>query len=264
MRFYQLIVPSVIAMVFHLFLMAFLKHDSSIIVNHLAYRTEIFNTLWFLKSLFICYLVYISIRIIPSPYKLIVSFFILLIIPFVGYFRLLYMLPSFLLGVQVRRMDIFTKHNKLVLFISPLLFLFCMLHWDSNALTLSRMSFHNLSGGDISPLINYLYVLVTGFSGTFFFCSFLYWLSSKLKFIMAFQMISSYGQYTLGVYIIQTFLLETLLSNYVKLDLLFSPFLCNTIVIPSISLLILAVCILLVKLINNNKVLASLLLGNSK
>lgn len=262
-RFSQLIIPCIIATFLHLLLLAILMNDVSIITQPTTWRNELYNTLWFLKSLFICYVIYVTISLFPMSLKIVVTLLFLLMIPFVGYFRLSLMLPSFLFGVFARKYDIFQKTNVMILFISAPLFLTCLHYWSADSLIQTRASLHGLLNGNFSSFFHYLYVLLTGFSGTLLCCSFYYWLIGRIGNSVVVQRISTFGRYTLGIYIIQTFLLETILSFYVKLDIIFSPVICNTIIIPILSFGILISCILLVKLICKNKSLSFLLLGYS-
>lgn len=66
---------------------------------------------------------------------------------------------------------------------------------------------------------------------------------------------------TLGIYILQVFVLERGMSRYINLDSI------NTVVstlvwCPLLSILVMVVSVLLIKLIQRNKVATTLLLGN--
>ena len=267
-RFSQLIIPSAVAMALHLLLLSALSNDISIFSNPQAWRTELFSTLWFLKSLFICYVIYMAIIVVPKPYRYFLIFLVILVTPFIKYFRILYMFPCFILGVISHKHDYIIKYNTIVQIISAPIFILCLAFWNSGAFTLNLVSFHGLLSGEITPLLiffkQYSYVLLTGISGALFFTSFLFRCFSRYEKSTILCKLSDYGTYTLGIYIIQTFLLETVLSAYVKFDLYFSPIICNVFIIPFASLIILCVSILLVKLINRNKLLSSLLIGSNK
>ncbi len=255
-------------MVVHLLLLSVLSDDISLLTYHSAWRTELFSTLWFLKCLFICYAIYMALCVTPKPYRGILTILALLVIPFIRYYRLLFMFPCFLLGVEVHKHNHITKFNTIIQIISAPIFALCLVFWDSSAFTLSRVSFQGLMNGDYISLgiflKQYLFVLLTGMSGALFCSSFLYWCFRKFDNSELLHRISGYGTYTLGIYILQTFLLETILSKYLKIDLYFSPFVCNVVIIPLISIIIIFICILLVKLINCNKYLSSILLGYNK
>lgn len=75
-----------------------------------------------------------------------------------------------------------------------------------------------------------------------------------------FEICSSWGQYTLGIYILQSYIIEVLLARYLNFDHL-NFYLFNFLVAPSISIIILIVCVFVIKAIHKSPVCAFWLLG---
>ena len=76
------------------------------------------------------------------------------------------------------------------------------------------------------------------------------------------------GKYTLGIYILQSIILETVMAEYIKVDQwggIFSSLIFDIyIVFPLISFVVLLLCTELTRLIAHNQFLGFWLLGNEK
>lgn len=77
-----------------------------------------------------------------------------------------------------------------------------------------------------------------------------------------FDVCCEWGKYTLGIYILQSIILETVMAKFIKLDCLgFVAF--NFIVAPLFSVCVLVTCVVLVKVINKYRILSFWFLGKS-
>jgi uncharacterized membrane protein YeiB len=73
----------------------------------------------------------------------------------------------------------------------------------------------------------------------------------------------SWGQYTLGVYILQSIILETYMAKYICLDNM-NFFVFNFIVAPLLSFIILVLCVYIIKLMSKSPTVSFIFFGNSK
>lgn len=111
------------------------------------------------------------------------------------------------------------------------------------------------------PMRDRLIDIVGRIGGAIFFFSTFSLLPQRMLKSKSIQWIGSIGTMTLGIYILQVFVLERGMSRYINLDSI------NTVVstlvwCPLLSILVMVVSVLLIKLIQRNKVATTLLLGN--
>lgn len=222
---------------------------------------ELFNTLWFLKSLFICYIIYFIISLSKKWIRFMLLLLLVIPLPFLSWFHLKLMIPSFLIGVLVKRyFESISSWGMLLL--SGSSFVLCLVFlWNADYFLNPPRVFKSLIEGDLTPmsmlLYRYIISLVTGVSGSIFFIIlFRFSFNSNKRHIMA---ISKYGQYTLGIYILQTILLETILPHYLLFD--GNRIVTNVIIIPIISFAILFICIVLNKVLMCNYIFNEYFLG---
>lgn len=104
------------------------------------------------------------------------------------------------------------------------------------------------------------YRIIIGLFGTLFFISLFIYIFSKIKLSNHIINIISFGQDTLGIYLLQTFLLEIILPEIMNLDYL-NFILFNFIVTPVISFLILIICLTILNLLKKSTFLSLILLG---
>ena len=217
----QLLIPAVVASLLAALLGLAFGHG--IDSDYLIYG------IWFLKSLFLCMLLYYtSVRLARRPFiALMISLLISQVIP---YFKLPQMYPAFLLGAVL--------HS----------------YWPAvkrHAITLMTCS------GILS--VRY-YRIALGLAGTLFFFLLFEIVAAHLAGKSWVPKLSQYGQRTLGVYIIQTFILEILLHEILSFDKL-NTYLFTFIIAPAISLLILIITLWLAGLSARNRLTSAIILG---
>jgi hypothetical protein len=120
-----------------------------------------------------------------------------------------------------------------------------------------------LKGGEFAEALYLAYLryyrLMIGIIGSTFFISLFHWCINGVRNKLI-DTISKYGQYTLGIYILQTFILESLMVRYINFDNVNS-FIFGFIIAPLLSLLLLVICIFLSKILDSHKITAFLFLG---
>lgn len=264
MRFWQLIVPTITWTVIHILVVSVFFPNTPIRFNE-----ELSIVLWFLKSLFLCYCMYVLTYVLFKwNYYLAIVFILISIfyIPFMGFFRCNYMYPCFIFGIIIKKYSLVDniKSLKTCLMISAFLFFLMLIGWSCSFFEHQPGILSNMIKGNIAPATDYLkkyfYIIIIGFSGSLFFIS---------LFKMVFQktenngnlvyLISQYGKYTLGIYALQYIILETIIAKSINIG-----YVCISIqllLMPSIALIILILCLCLIKVLKLQSISRKYLLG---
>lgn len=211
-----------------------------------SYGSFLDHNLWFLKCLFTCYLIYyIVFRTCKKFYwATAISFVIALIFPS-SYVQALF--PYFLIGVLLQRhYDIFCRYrNKIT---SATLILFILLScYNTTDVYWSR-----------TPLS-----FLLGLSGSVCIVGLIHLLTEKIGTSSLFRSLAHLGQYTLGVYILQSFILEKLMPMYISFDD-FPEGITHFIIHPILSLLLLVICITITQLVYKNRYTALVFFGKRR
>lgn len=229
-----------------------------------------FQHFWFLKSLFVCYIIsYIGIRLTNSlPLYIILT---LLIAHITTTHQIPIMYFSFLCGLLLRiYFNRFMTHYKLLSVMSAIIYI-AILTITTGDLPLKGINLIDLiKTHQISPsIIIYLGKILIGISSSIFLVGLMYGLSkiNSIKQYLENSYLTKMGRHTLDIYILQSIFLETILP-IIKIDKLGGVF-SNLnfdiyIVFPILSFLIMIICTEIGILIQRNKTLDFLLLGNTK
>lgn len=213
---------------------------------------------WFLKTTFLCFLL---ARIAYSFGKhKILAFIITLIysqtqfIPFsIHFLHINTLYPCFLVGILLKEhWNKVQAKAKTITTITGILFFTMLLFW-------SKEFWQPSSSNNFYLIYLKLYKIVIGISGSIFFITLFHQYLKGCK-NETIKKICQYGEYTIGVYILQTFILETIMCRYVNFDNV-NCWVFNLAIAPALSVVILALCIYLSKKLNNNKYTAFLFLG---
>lgn len=220
--------------------------------------------LWFLKELFISYcLVYLAYKILKVEWlAFLMTICFVLIMPYLGMQR--FLLPMFVSGILLKDHYQFVLRNlrwQLVLFGTS--FAICMYFWDGNytvyitkfptIIKWSALSF-DFSNLDIS-----LFRFLIGLSGSLFWFL-LFQLFYKENWL--YTQLQTIGYNSLGIYILQSSLLEKIVNVIVNFPTI-NIDVYNLIITPIISVIVLLVCIALMKIIQRNKSISLLFFGTS-
>lgn len=247
-------------------LISILNQDLQLHLNKLI--RILIDNFWFLKSLFFCYLLYyICNRFSGLKHEI-----ILVITCFISFFITKYninlMYPCFIAGVILKKKFnngqtmTFTVKNFIVLAI----FIFLIYSWDYYFLQYNPHDLYQcLSDSDyLSVVSEYFYILfyriLTGITGGISFILIFNTVFHHTKENKLYRYCSEWGTYTLGIYILQYFILERFLIKFIRLDN-YSSFLSNFIIFPILSIIIIGICIFIIKIIKRNSILNLILLG---
>lgn len=112
----------------------------------------------------------------------------------------------------------------------------------------------------LEGLLKEFYRVCVGISGAVMILSFILLIFAKLPNVEFLNRLSVLGQYTLGIYVIQTVLLERIIKSMITFNAS-SFYYFNFLLAPAISLAVLICCIILVKIFLHSKLTSFILLG---
>lgn len=229
-------------------------------------RVEIVGCVWFLKNLFICYLIARFVKYIKIPVEITfpLSWVILLIIPFSGTLMINFLYFYFCVGYLIHKHLDNLQTYKVPLF-SILLVFFIVAHCLNWTNSPEKVDINLLM---FSP-IKFVVQVFVGFSGSIVIigiCELIYNLFGKRQRVEKFlSYFSTIGRYTLGIYVVQTFIIERLITAYIKLnEVVISPAFTDFIFIPLIGSALCIVCYYVVRLTRPIKIINILLYGGQK
>ena len=256
----QLILPA-LTFGFIIFILCLLEYDLA------TGLWEWYSSLWFLKSAFICCVIYyLCFRYIKSALlAVIVS---LVISQLISPFKVDLMYPCFLFGLFINyRLDYIRKRCGTIAIGSAILFITMLLFWDSGFWAVPTKGDVVKSLPQLSVAMEYIYKvgyrIVIGLTGTLFFIALFEYLSIKLNIPGKAKSLSHLGEETLGIYLLQTLVLEILLRRYLSFDAIDS-WLFNIVVAPVLSLILLVICHYIIVLIKRSRLLSFLCLGQER
>lgn len=175
----------------------------------------------------------------------------------------LYMFPYFWVGIFLYKYyTVYELYKKESLYISLILFCILLLFWDGNYTYYQTPIYplYTYNNGFVITFFNNfpttLLRYTIGLSGGFFFwCLFDYNSITILKI----PSLSSIGKNTLGIYIIQTFVIEQLMAHYIKFQV--NTYIYDWIITPIIALSLTYILNYFINILKRNKY-ASVLIGN--
>ena len=229
--------------------LAFLDRD----IHIHGIRSFAVNTLWFLKSVFVCgFLGFVAFK--PQGKRVLWVTFSLLLSQVTLVWNVFIMYPCFLFGIGVfSYLSEIMRFMGWVLTISGLLFVASSLYvaftpdfWVRNqgireALFSGTLSLTENALFLLEVVFKRYFQLFIGLSGSMFFITLFYWLFADVHDTYSISL-AKWGQYTLGVYVIQSLLLETLLVRWVSFgaDTLV---LFDMLIGPLLTLLVVVICL---------------------
>ncbi len=261
-KFIQLILPCIIWGIIIALMMWVLKGKMD---NMPTFFHKLIMNFWFLKSLFLCYiLAYAGKKILGNKYAWIIL--TLLLSQIFPPFNIPLMYPMFLTGIYLRKIDTQWKKQAKALFsISFIIFLILLCFWDKSHWTFSEintLSTLKNQNWELFSLVVWhkIYSIIIGIAGSFTFISLFYLLLKNNKQSKLLNTIYDWGKYTLGIYILQLIILETFMAWVINFDH-FGFWIFNFIISPSLSVSVLIICVSIVKFINTYSILRLWLLG---
>lgn len=258
-KFYQLLVPCI----------SWTTLYTIVRLNYSNYFNKLIVDFWYLKSLFICYLIaYLSIKLFKKSW-IAYPISILLILctpPIANKYNIHTMYPFFCLGALIyQNQSTLFRYQKLLISISSICFILLLLFWKGEYTMYTSpfypIQYHPLTFNFTKVGIA-TYRFFIGLSGTIFFFLIFKKLSANFSNNKWIYTLANVGKYTMGIYIVQFYLIESYRSipfltgaNHLLFNILFAPL---------ISCFVIVFSIFIIKLIQRNKTLSFLFLGIKK
>lgn len=225
-----------------------------------------FADFWFLKSCFICYLLaYIGSHSgISKKYWIPIS---LLISQGISPFYISFMYPCFIIGIELHQnKSLFLKINNhyWVIAISFLIMLFL---YTENTWNRSHGIPSNILNADFQAwirLMTYrLFRLFIGIIGSIYFFLTFFKYFRRISNGKLIDYFSDCGRYTLELYILQTLVLERIITHYLQFNNV-NQLLYNFFITPIISIIILLSLMYVIKHIYKHQIIGKILFGTVK
>lgn len=216
---------------------------------------QLFHSFWFLKSAFICYVFYyIATRINTISKKTPLGYILTIIVTqVIGVFQINIMYPCFLFGVAMQHFHpTIHKYAVKITIYSFSAFLVMLLFFDSSFWSFRSVVNYYVIPTNILSTPQYWYVtgykLIIGMIGTLAFFNLFECIFSKSNENSKFsKMTVSIGKQTLGIYILQSYILENWLASSVNFDMIPTTMF-YLLVVPFISMSVLLACSLIIRL----------------
>lgn len=223
---------------------------------------KIIEMFWFLKSLFICFLLFYAGFSYRNPKAQLIGGGITLIISqLINYSQVSFMYPCFLAGYFLREnLEYFRRHIWRTCLVSIVIYAVtsCVCEY-----CYAKGIYIDLFTGANYNAAYMTVKLIRGISASTALISGLWMLLDNANIAGYLRPINALGGMTLAVYILQTFILENWLGPRLNFDT-YSFFEFNFLIAPLLSLAVALLCVLLTRLIRLNPYTSLLLLGESR
>lgn len=244
-KFRQLIVPVVswtvlTCVYYHLF------------VHNPQYQEEIIGNSWFLKTLFACYLVLYLLKKngIRNRFLLVIVF-LFFIIPHFSFLQFNWLFPFFVIGYLLRNHQNFFSNNSYAVWVVMVVILFFICEWFD--ISRNAIDFNYVISNFIDLLLRFLFS-ISLVMAVIFICKSV---CNKESYILS--RCAIIGQYTLGIYVMQSLILEKVISRYVDFSNM-NVYLFNIVFTPIVSLLIVFVLTFVIRK-SNGYLIGKILFG---
>lgn len=228
--------------------------------NHINARDEIIGNSWFLKVLFVYYVIfYLLKRLHINDWILfVISCVVLFLFPYGSTLQINLLFPYFWGGYLLR------KYNVLVKTSSWAYTSFFVMMYAGGYYLQRLFDIPNYIQISIETIPNMWYLMLlryfVAFTGCMSVICLFSALNNKIRENKTFLRIAGYGKYTLGVYVLQTILVINVFPDtfawFVESELLL-----DVVVAPILSLFFLGACLFLINLFSKNKILDLLMFG---
>lgn len=270
-KFIQLLLPAIVWIIIFTGLAWIILPEKYQVSSVGGFFKNVTLQLWFLKSAFCCYCVFFfSFFIIKNtglPHKLlwalILSFLISQVFPL---FKVNAMYLCFAAGVVINRYQTPIYRNWVGIFIiSAIVFTASYILTDGgNNITPMPQIKAELIHGHLGALYdlgkNQLISTALGLSATMALIALFYGLFNAAKDSIFVSYLSDCGRSTLGIYIVQTLILEQIMAAYLKFNIT-SDIIVSFIVCPLVSFVVLDISLDIVRLLRKHRITSFWLLG---
>jgi len=219
------------------------------------------NSVWFLKCVLFCYIImYPMCKLVKSDIlSSVIASVVIIFIPGTQVVNLNFMLPLFCVGMLCgNHPDWFVKHRCAMTGVSVVSFIVMLFFW-SGRMTVYMVPTRIIDSGtfDADNLFLTIYRLAIGIAGSLSFFLLAEPVYDRIRRFKWCHLFLGVGSATLGIYFLQTFLLEIFIHSLH----LYIPLPWSYIAAPLIAAMELAVCYVAVLLIRKTRILKLLVLG---
>lgn len=254
----QLLLPCAVCVVLFWLLDGLLFGDDMSLRGLLYSAT---HDIWFLKSAFICCMLgFLPFAAMKERGFWAAAAVTLIASQFIRTHQTAFMYPAFFVGGLIcRDFDVFRRHSPAIFAVSGALCVVLNLFLD--APTYQWLLSRPKSMEEILTLRLYKYSM--GLSGGVALMALAEWIFGRRSCGRWVRKIAGWGGMTLGIYLIQCFLLDDAMARFLRFDAV-PAFLFDFVVSPAVALAVMYVSVLLIRLIRRSSVASLLLLGAAK
>lgn len=234
---------------------------------HSIYK-EIVGCVWFLKTLFICHLVFYTAKItqIRDGILFATTWSFLLVVPYGETLLINFLYFFFWVGYFLQKYKQMLSHLSLhILIVST--FIFCIIVLSGNALPPDKVNTYMLENNFGTFAIQ----LLAGLSGSLIVIESVYFIYTWCnqyggKAVLSIvQKIAIMGKYTLGIYVVQTLLLERIATNFLQISAEYIPNWClDYFFVPTLGLLFCQLSFFIIKKTKRYRYIDILFYGGQK
>lgn len=218
---------------------------------------EVIGGSWFLRTLFACYLYVYIVKNIKAPDWLLAfgSIIIAFFIPKSSFLSFNWLLMFFWVGYFLKKYQLFFDKYRLSITIVSLI-LYCIVFYNIKDCGYALININTLRTDSIGILIKFIGSL----SASLFVINMIYYLChfSNNGYI---DKIADIGKYTLGIYLVQSFLVARLFPLLPQSNIT-NMYIYNFVLTPIVSVFVLLLSVLIIKYTSKNKYMNLFLFGN--
>lgn len=219
-------------------------------------KLEIIGGMWFLKTLFACYLyVWLFMRLKCNDIlKVSISVLLALFFPHGYFLQFNWMLLFFWSGYFLRKYDVFyARYRSIITLLAICIFIVLPIHKEPSVLTYDIL-FHQ----PLQLPMQYLMALSGSLAlmgCSYYICNI--WYQSRI--ITFFENV---GRYTLGIYGLQSFLLQRICVKFIHLSDAIPALIYDFVIIPCIGVVATLICFYLIQILKRNSIINFFMFGN--
>jgi len=229
-------------------------------------QNELIGSVWFLRTLFLCYLIARIGKYIKLPVEIVFlfSWLLLLIFPYGGTLMVNFLYFYFFIGYLLHKYECKISTYRIPFFLISLI-CFIIAIYNRWTFPCEKVDLYFIIHSPIKLLMQTL----IGFFGSVTIigcCKLVDCVSANNEMLKSFiSQLSIIGRYTLGIYVVQTFLIERTLSAFIKMDnFSVSPVLIDFIFVPLIGFILCVACYYIVRISQRSKIINILFYGGQK
>lgn len=251
----QLLLPAVTCTTICCIYLFFFRDD-------VKYRDEIIGNSWFLKILFVYYVLFYLLKLIHVNgwFLLVASCTVLFLIPHGSTLQLNLLFPYFWGGYMLKKYHVIRERTIICKNLAFFLLAFVALYviqLKYRIPTYIPVNYETL--WTQWHLILFRYMI--GFAGCMSVIMGIAYIYKNIEANLPYMdKLAKYGQMTLGIYVLQTILVINVFPDVVKVDIQ-DKFIFNVIVAPSVAMGFLLLCLWLISICSKNRVVDLLLFG---